>query len=628
MFGDHDVPVDIIVTPTSVYKVENKLNKPSGINWDILTEEKIKQIPLLQQLQKATSVKPVLTQLTRRKSKRKEAIGFCFTGIPQETRISEFKEILRKTGAKITFVTWKAYKNSALVFFEGSKEDILNCLQDLHISGEKIDFEEILSEEADKEEGIKDNCAPGKRSAKVNKNEFGIFFGKIPKQCKKSEFRKILAERDVALEHLNWNGRNGYASAFWTHPDETILNKLHGLKIQDYSIVVELFKRPDTNESEDQALFAQEQAATSNTIWKTEVEIKLNEPILQEKSAETYICFESSKPISEISSPEIFTDVQDQPSPETQINESKETEVTMDVSEVVNIDVLNEIDAGRVNNVCVIETDNRDIVNEECLVRESKGERRKSKESEQVRDKGKSEGSKSSQEEIIKDTKTSSKQIVTKNKDLASASIPSYCDKIRDIRHSPDEDVQASNKYHVQEAIVPDKGSRSSQSFADVAHQQVKRNASSTSNKPQTNKMENNNKPNRSPKPKQEEAKGAKAKSLAATPARFLSIDTEEDRERMRKNAKSSPVRNSKNVKEEEKSKKEKSKRSKSHHRDSSSKRGSSSDTKSQTSSSRDLKAGGQNDAGKHANETKSSQKSVMKESPNPSKEKENCVIN
>ena len=68
MFGDHDVPVDIIVTPTSVYKVENKLNKPSGINWDILTEEKIKQIPLLQQLQKAKSVKPVPTQLTRRKS--------------------------------------------------------------------------------------------------------------------------------------------------------------------------------------------------------------------------------------------------------------------------------------------------------------------------------------------------------------------------------------------------------------------------------------------------------------------------------------------------------------------------------------------------------------------------------
>ena len=580
MFGDHDVPVDIIVTPTSVYKVENKLNKPSGINWDILTEEKIKQIPLLQQLQKATSVKPVLTQLTRRKSKRKEAIGFCFTGIPQETRISEFKEILRKTGARITFVTWKAYKNSALVFFEGSKEDILNCLQDLHISGEKIDFEEILSEEADKEEGIKDNCAPGKRFAKVNKNEFGIFFGKIPKQCKKSEFRKILAERDVALEHLNWNGRNGYASAFWTHPDETILNKLHGLKIQDYSIVVELFKRPDTNESEDQASYAQEQEATSNTIWKTEVEIKLNEPILQEKSAETYICFESSKPISE-SFPEIFTDVQDQPLPQPQIHDSKETEDKMDDSDVVKIDVLNEEEVGIYNNVCVIETDNQDIVNEECLVRESKGERRKSKESEQVRDKGKSEGSKSSQGEIIKETKTSSKQIVTKNKDIASASIPSYCDKIRDIRHSPDEDVQASNKYHVQEAIVPDKGSRSSQSFADVAHQQVKRNASSTSNKPQTNKMENNNKPNRSPKPKQEEAKGAKTKSLAATPARFLSIDTEEDRERMRKNAKSSPVRNSKNVKEEEKSKKEKSKRSKSHHRDSSSKRGSSSDTKS-----------------------------------------------
>jgi 5-formyltetrahydrofolate cyclo-ligase len=46
----HDVPVDIIVTPTRVIRVPNRKPKPSGVFWDLLSPQKLAQIRVLQQL--------------------------------------------------------------------------------------------------------------------------------------------------------------------------------------------------------------------------------------------------------------------------------------------------------------------------------------------------------------------------------------------------------------------------------------------------------------------------------------------------------------------------------------------------------------------------------------------------
>lgn len=48
----HDVPVDIIVTPTRVIRVPNRAPKPSGIMWDLLSPQKLAQIKVLQQLKR------------------------------------------------------------------------------------------------------------------------------------------------------------------------------------------------------------------------------------------------------------------------------------------------------------------------------------------------------------------------------------------------------------------------------------------------------------------------------------------------------------------------------------------------------------------------------------------------
>ncbi|CAL1274661.1 unnamed protein product [Larinioides sclopetarius] len=52
LFGEHDVPVDIIVTPSKIIHCEPKLPKPSRIIWPLLSEERIGEIPILRELKK------------------------------------------------------------------------------------------------------------------------------------------------------------------------------------------------------------------------------------------------------------------------------------------------------------------------------------------------------------------------------------------------------------------------------------------------------------------------------------------------------------------------------------------------------------------------------------------------
>ena len=46
----HDVPVDIIVTPERVIRVPNRVAKPCGVHWDLLSQQKLNQIKVLRDL--------------------------------------------------------------------------------------------------------------------------------------------------------------------------------------------------------------------------------------------------------------------------------------------------------------------------------------------------------------------------------------------------------------------------------------------------------------------------------------------------------------------------------------------------------------------------------------------------
>lgn len=52
LFKKHDVPVDYIVTPTQVIKVETCLPKPAGVYWDLLSKKRVTFMDTLQRLKK------------------------------------------------------------------------------------------------------------------------------------------------------------------------------------------------------------------------------------------------------------------------------------------------------------------------------------------------------------------------------------------------------------------------------------------------------------------------------------------------------------------------------------------------------------------------------------------------
>jgi 5-formyltetrahydrofolate cyclo-ligase len=47
---EHDIPVDILITPEEVVETSHALSRPEGIYWHLLPEEKIASIPILREI--------------------------------------------------------------------------------------------------------------------------------------------------------------------------------------------------------------------------------------------------------------------------------------------------------------------------------------------------------------------------------------------------------------------------------------------------------------------------------------------------------------------------------------------------------------------------------------------------
>ncbi|XP_055375364.1 methenyltetrahydrofolate synthase domain-containing protein [Condylostylus longicornis] len=50
LFKKHDTPVDIIATPTEIIRVSKRLARPVGLTWEILSERRLKIVPVLQKI--------------------------------------------------------------------------------------------------------------------------------------------------------------------------------------------------------------------------------------------------------------------------------------------------------------------------------------------------------------------------------------------------------------------------------------------------------------------------------------------------------------------------------------------------------------------------------------------------
>jgi len=49
----HDVPLDLVVTPERVIRTETDHDRPTGVDWDVLDDERIAEMPVLERLREA-----------------------------------------------------------------------------------------------------------------------------------------------------------------------------------------------------------------------------------------------------------------------------------------------------------------------------------------------------------------------------------------------------------------------------------------------------------------------------------------------------------------------------------------------------------------------------------------------
>lgn len=53
LFKENDVPVDFIVTPAQVIEINPRRPRPSGIMWNLLSEQQLNNMSILQTLREA-----------------------------------------------------------------------------------------------------------------------------------------------------------------------------------------------------------------------------------------------------------------------------------------------------------------------------------------------------------------------------------------------------------------------------------------------------------------------------------------------------------------------------------------------------------------------------------------------
>jgi len=215
-------------------------------------------------------------------TKKKASTGVYFSDIPKDVRVSEFKNKLRERDVKLVFVKWKAFKQSAIVFFEDELDVVIKNLDGLTLHDEVVKFEEIVPKVGSRDQVKKspkikrtssDKVPPGREGAKkkfgkdskdtdldkskkrtnrkeqrIKKREdfggeFGIFVGKIPKGVTKEDLGQEFAKLEVpGPDYVDWVVKKGHAFAFWKEADSGLdLEVFTGIKVGGVTLQVELY---------------------------------------------------------------------------------------------------------------------------------------------------------------------------------------------------------------------------------------------------------------------------------------------------------------------------------------------------------------------------------------------------
>ncbi|XP_018564694.1 methenyltetrahydrofolate synthase domain-containing protein [Anoplophora glabripennis] len=178
LFKKYDVPVDYILTPTRIIKVEKKLPRPTGIFWDLLSQTRLNQIEILRNLK-----------------------------LQHEREGKLIPNIIESNIETHSTRSQKKNKGNKM------KSDVLNVEQlkenEENTSKQKnnIKWNSNVTKLIDNE-----NIPPPSPRRKRSKHpiDFSLLIGNIERNVRVKDLKKALVEKGIKPDSITWKGYRGF----------------------------------------------------------------------------------------------------------------------------------------------------------------------------------------------------------------------------------------------------------------------------------------------------------------------------------------------------------------------------------------------------------------------------------
>jgi len=259
-FSPMDVPVDIIITPSRVIRVKDRLPKPRSILWDKVTEGMLEEIPVLKAARnkdkeagKNVELAPNGTEGWKREhDTRSEKKGYFVMGskiklmkLPKEFKYAELRDVLKgkvDPGYKIGVLKF----GMAVVYFKENSKEVMEKLRGLEVEGAIVDLDElefvVRESKATKGKGASKEVKAAEETKVVKKKvemKSKFKFENIGNDVKSVELKKALTARGVHFGFLKIFKKSNIAIVLFRESGSEVEGKIEGLVLGEQKLVVE-----------------------------------------------------------------------------------------------------------------------------------------------------------------------------------------------------------------------------------------------------------------------------------------------------------------------------------------------------------------------------------------------------
>jgi len=260
-FSPMDVPVDIIITPSRVIRVKDRLPKPRNILWDKVTEGMLEEIPVLKAARnkdkeagKNVELAPNGTEGWKREhDTRSEKKGYFVMGskiklmkLPKEFKYAELRDVLKgkvDPGFKIGVLKF----GMAVVYFKENSKEVMDKLRGLEVEGAIVDLYElefvVRESKAAKGKGAFKEVKAAEENKVVKEKKVEMKskfkFENIGNDVKSVELKKALTARGVHFGFLKIFKKSNIAIVLFRETGSEVEGKIEGLVLGEQKLVIE-----------------------------------------------------------------------------------------------------------------------------------------------------------------------------------------------------------------------------------------------------------------------------------------------------------------------------------------------------------------------------------------------------